>query len=103
MLARRRLLLAWFARRSAVAFAGGEVSQSVTARTAATVGGGEIQQLSMIVSEPAAGAIVAFPFPASGYATVGATVTCYNDGTGAVLDTVVAADGTWALTISGSV
>ena len=102
MLARRRLLLTWFDVRNAVAFAGGEVALGTTTRTTSAFAGGQVQALTMSVTSPLDGASIAFPFDAWGTATTGATVTCYNDGTGAVLGTAVASAGAWTMSISGS-
>ena len=102
MLARRRLLLSWFDVRNTVAVAGGEVALGSSTRTTSAYGRGWIQGLTFGVTAPVDGAAVAFPFNASGTATNGATVTCYNDGTGVVLGTAVAAAGVWSMTINGS-
>jgi hypothetical protein len=102
MLLRRRQLLTWFTRRNAIAFAGGEVSWGLSTRTLSSFVGGMVQGLTMTVTSPLDGATITFPFDASGTATAGATVTCYNDGTGAVLGTATSVAGAWTMTISGT-
>jgi hypothetical protein len=95
--------LASGAGRTFVAFAGGWVGTLTSTRLSVASSSGVVQVVSMGVSTPVEGSAVAFPFTASGGATPGATVTCYNDGTGAVLGTAAAnGSGAWTMTINGT-